>query len=125
MAHRSHLAAVVIDVPEDRVETTTNFWGAALGRPLRQLDHDEFWGVRVSTAMVLLVQRLGEGAPRVHIDIHTDDVPAEVARLEALGAVVASSFAQWTVMTDPSGQPFCVVEAPPGTLEGDDVIEWS
>jgi hypothetical protein len=32
------------------------------------------------------MQRLDSGAPRVHLDIHTDDLDAEVARLERLGA---------------------------------------
>ncbi len=35
---------------------------------------------------------------RVHLDIETDDIAAEVARLE-----------RWTVMEAPSGQRFCVV----------------
>jgi len=30
---------------------------------------------------MLLMQRLESGAPRVHLDIHTDDLDAEVARL--------------------------------------------
>ena len=34
----------------------------------------------------LLMQRLESGAPRVHLDIHTDDLDAEVARLERLAA---------------------------------------
>jgi hypothetical protein len=33
-----------------------------------------------------LITRLESGAPRVHLDIHTDDLDAEVARLERLGA---------------------------------------
>ncbi|HEX4091236.1 MAG TPA: VOC family protein, partial [Trebonia sp.] len=36
--------------------------------------------------LMLLMQRLESGSPRVHLDIHTDDVDAEVARLERLGA---------------------------------------
>jgi hypothetical protein len=36
--------------------------------------------------LMLLMQRLESGAPRVHLDIHTDDLDAEVARLERLAA---------------------------------------
>jgi hypothetical protein len=46
---------------------------------------------------------------RVHIDIETDDIPAEVARLEKLGATVDNRLERWVVMRAPSGQRFCVV----------------
>lgn len=50
-----------------------------------------------------------EHESRVHIDIETDDIPAEVARLEALGAQVVSRLDRWVVMQAPTGQRFCVV----------------
>ncbi len=46
---------------------------------------------------------------RVHLDIETDDIAAEVARLERLGAQVAERLERWVVMQAPSGQRFCVV----------------
>jgi hypothetical protein len=73
---------------------------------------------------VLLVQELGDGAPRVHIDIHTDDVAAEVARLTALGAGEVERFDDWVVMRDPAGLPFCVVKALPGNLDRPEAVEW-
>lgn len=51
---------------------------------------------------------------RLHIDLHADPGAreAEVARLEALGAVVAHRVkepgGEWVVMTDPEGNEFCV-----------------
>jgi hypothetical protein len=51
---------------------------------------------------------------RVHIDIETDDIPAEVARLEQLGASVVDRLERWVVMRAPSGQRFCVGTARPG-----------
>jgi len=45
----------------------------------------------------------------VHLDIETDDIPAEVARLEKLGATVDKHLARWVVMRAPTGQRFCVV----------------
>jgi hypothetical protein len=50
-----------------------------------------------------------EHESRVHIDIETDDIPAEVARLEKLGAVVDDRKERWVVMRAPSGQRFCIV----------------
>ena len=68
--------------------------------------------------------RCREGAPRVHVDIHTDDVDAEVARLTALGASQVDRLTDWAVMRDPAGLPFCVVKAPPGELDDGAAITW-
>jgi hypothetical protein len=46
---------------------------------------------------------------RVHIDIETDDIDAEVARLERLGARRVAYVKRWWVMEAPTGQRFCVV----------------
>ena len=54
------------------------------------------------------VQRV-EHESRVHIDIETDDIAAEVARLERLGARVFKKMERWTVMEAPTGQRFCIV----------------
>ena len=125
MPHRSHLCTIVIDVPSADHAATAAFWGAVTGQEQRQLSFPEFHGARLHDSLTLLVQQLGDGGPRVHVDIHTDDVRAEIARLEALGATVVETRADWTVMSDPAGLPFCVVQAPEGTLENrDDVTTW-
>jgi hypothetical protein len=41
--------------------------------------------------------------------VETDDIPAEVARLEKLGAKVGEPLKRWVVMQAPTGQRFCVV----------------
>jgi hypothetical protein len=46
---------------------------------------------------------------RVHIDIETDDIPAEVARLEKLGAKIDKRMERWVIMRAPTGHRFCVV----------------
>ena len=124
MAHRSIMTAIVIDVPSDRHADEVAFWSAATGKDLARLSHPEYHGARLTPTLVLLVQELGDGAPRVHVDIHTDDVEAEVERLTALGAATVDRVEDWVVMRDPAGLPFCVVHAPPGTLDGPDVITW-
>lgn len=50
-----------------------------------------------------------EHPSRVHIDIETDDIDAEVRRLESLGATIVSRLEKWVVMEAPSGQRFCVI----------------
>jgi hypothetical protein len=52
---------------------------------------------------IVEIQRV-EHESRVHIDIETDDIPAEVARLEKLGAKVANRLQRWVVMEAPTGQ---------------------
>jgi hypothetical protein len=50
-----------------------------------------------------------EHPSRVHLDIETDDIEAEVKRLEKLGAKRVQQLHKWWVMEAPSGQRFCVV----------------
>ena len=52
---------------------------------------------------MLLMQRLESAAPRAHLDIHTDDPAAEVARVERLGAERVQKVKTWWVMRDPAG----------------------
>lgn len=124
MTHRSLITTIVVDVPSEQHADEVAFWSGATGATLRQLTHAEYHGARLSPTLVLLVQQLGDGAPRVHVDIHTDDIDAEVARLAALGATVVDRVDDWVVMHDPAGLPFCVVRAQPGTLDGPDAREW-
>ena len=45
----------------------------------------------------------------MHVDIETDDVDAEVERLEQLGGRRVAAVKSWWVMEAPTGQRFCVV----------------
>jgi hypothetical protein len=45
---------------------------------------------------------------RVHLDIETDDLEAEMKRLALLGAIEAERHETWVVMQAPTGQRFCV-----------------
>ena len=94
------------------VAAAARFWGAALGRGV-DLGHP---GSRGNYSMletppdepIVQIQRV-EHESRVHLDIETDDIAAEVARLEKLGATVAERLERWVVMQAPTGQRFCVV----------------
>jgi len=48
-------------------------------------------------------------ASRIHLDIESDDIEAEVQRLEALGARRIEDVKSWVVMEAPTGQRFCVI----------------
>jgi hypothetical protein len=59
----------------------------------------------------------------VHLDIESDDIEAEVRRLEALGARRIEAIKTWVVMEAPSGQRFCVVRPQRGAI-GPHANEW-
>ena len=52
------------------------------------------------------------GKPRMHLDVHVDDLDAATARAEELGATRGGDVAElgmaWRLMTDPQGNPFCL-----------------
>ena len=83
MAHYSRVLKVVVDVPAGEHDRELAFWSAATGSPLGRFDrHPEYHGAELpGSDLWLLVQRLDDGPGRVHLDIHTDDLDAEVARL--------------------------------------------
>lgn len=110
--HRSRLCALLIDCNTPDVDAAARFWAAALGRA----PDPEHPGTRGNYRMLetppdeplVQIQRVSHES-RVHIDIETDDIAAEVARLEQLGAQVAQRLERWVVMRAPTGQHFCVV----------------
>jgi hypothetical protein len=119
VAHRSRLAILLIDLPPELHGTGQAFWSAATGHPVEPDAVDDAWSSLGSFAdgFHLEVQRTGAGtAPRWHVDIETDDVTAEIARLEALGAVRFEDMGGFWQMKDPSGLLFCVV----GVQTGDE-----
>lgn len=90
------------------------FWAAALGSDVEE----------ESTSDTAFVEAPGWGGPtiwfrrvpepktaknRMHFDLRAPDgIPAEVRRLEALGASVVRPGADLVVMHDPEGNEFCV-----------------
>ena len=126
MAHHSRLDKVVIDVAPADHDKEVAFWSGATGQPMTQgRRHPEYhWAEIPGQDVGLLIQRLDEGASRVHVDIHTTDVDAEVARLEQLGATRIREVNGWWIMQDPAGLSFCVI--PDGTerLTDDNARRW-
>jgi hypothetical protein len=109
--HHSRLCALMLDCGPDDFEVGVDFWNAALGtQPVHSGDPTDPYVALpgVSTELRVELQRFG-GPSRVHVDIETDDVAAEVARLEALGATRERQIETWWVMRAPSGHTFCVV----------------
>lgn len=110
--HHSRLCAILIDCNTADLDAAAHFWAQALGRPV----DSQHPGSRGSYRMletppgepIVQVQRVAHES-RVHLDIESDDIAAEVARLERLGATVVERLERWVVMQAPTGQRFCIV----------------
>ena len=110
--HKSQLAGFIIDCNTDDLAVAAQFWSEALGYPANVSDDP------AESAYVLLenapedlhieVQKVDHPS-RVHLDIETDNIEAEVERLEKLGARRIGNIRRWVVMEAPTGQRFCVV----------------
>jgi hypothetical protein len=108
--HKSRLGNIVIDCRTDDLLAEARFWSFALGYPLpRYLDATSRF-IQLATPpgdVQVVIQRVDHEA-RAHLDIETDSMESEIARLEKLGAVVVSRKDEWVVMQAPSGHRFCV-----------------
>lgn len=101
-----------IDVGTDAVDTTCSFWTAVTGWPVGApwSGHPEFRSfVPPAGSDYLHVQRI-EGPSRVHLDLMSHDIQADVDTHVALGATAVERYAQWQVMASPGGLPYCLVE---------------
>jgi hypothetical protein len=111
--HRILLRVVVLDLPDETHDVGRAFWATALtGRTADPHDDDRpeySWLHDPASPNHVLVQRLDSGESRVHLDLETDDMEAEIARLERAGATRVERFERWQVMRDPTGMPFCVI----------------
>jgi hypothetical protein len=111
--HHSRLAAIVIDCKTDDLPGEADFWGGALGLAVKAPKTEEGEKnyldlAEVSGQPLVLLQKVDHES-RVHLDIESDDIEAEVKRLEDLGARRVAQVRDWWVLEAPSGQRFCVV----------------
>ena len=110
--HRSRLAGFIIDCRTDDLDAAAEFWSRALGmrRSSRQDPTQPIYVTFDAAARDLHVEvQKVDHESRVHLDIEADDIEAEVARLERLGARRIGPVKGWVVMEAPTGQRFCVV----------------
>ena len=112
--HKSQLGGFIIDCRTEDLDAAADFWSQALGLKRRAADTPATTSYvhleREPNGLDVEVQKVGHES-RVHLDIETDNIEAEVARLEKLGAKRVKNFDRWWVMEAPTGQLFCVVRA--------------
>jgi hypothetical protein len=110
--HRSKLAGFIIDCQTQDLKGAAEFWGGALGmevRPFSGVEGETYRHLVDPTGRLNIEVQTVTHPSRVHLDIETDDIDAEVRRLEKLGAMRIAQIKTWWVMEAPTGQRFCVV----------------
>jgi len=120
--YRNGELVIVVDCSD--LDRSARFWGAVLGYtagrvtggPYRSLVPEGGAGIEV------LLQRVGDDKGqknRLHLDLRTADMDAEIRRVLALGATLITRQAivedgwRWHVLADPDGNEFCVLQPPP------------
>src|SRR4051794_10070340 len=125
--HRSRIGLVLVDHPEESWEQGLAFWAGVQGVTPVSEDSEmpEYRSIGRVGSVALESQRTGAGTPaRLHLDIETDDVAAEVARVVALGASVEEARDGYTVLRDPGGLLFCVVPVQTGDDFEREALSW-
>ena len=100
------------------VARASAFWAAARDYVVRHAP-DETWTIlvpREGAGPQLALNLASSDRPRRHhLDLYADDQSAEVDRLLGLGATRVEwrypDDADYVVLADPDGNPFCVVQA--------------
>lgn len=123
--HRSQLVSFIIDCKTDNVDGAAAFWSQALGRKVMvpAQDAGHYRALEMAANEPLVEVQAVAHESRMHLDIESDDIDAEVARLEQLGAKRVEKIRTWTVMQAPTGQRFCVVRPQRGVM-GPDANTW-
>jgi predicted enzyme related to lactoylglutathione lyase len=101
------------------VEAMTAFWARALDLTPSSLDPDDDFrvlrGHRVNLSLQVADTAVS-ARDQMHLDLYSDDQPAQVQRLVALGATVVRHHEDphddYVVMADPEGNEFCVCAVP-------------
>jgi hypothetical protein len=110
--HKSQLAGLIIDCQGADLDGAAAFWSAALGYPAisdPRSDNTKYRRLKTPPGELEIEVQKVDHPSRVHLDIESDDVGAEVKRLEKLGAKTIANVHSWVVMEAPTGQRFCVI----------------
>jgi predicted enzyme related to lactoylglutathione lyase len=120
--HSSLVDQLSVDIPPESYGQEREFWSRLTGWPQSSGSRAEFTFLSRPDGMPLrlLLQRLdephrGRVGCTAHLDLACDDVPAERARHELLGARVVRVMATWTTLRDPAGLLYCITGRNPAT----------
>jgi hypothetical protein len=120
--HNSLVDQLSVDIPPEAYSQEREFWTQLTGWPQTSASRPEFTFLSRPDGMPLrlLLQRLDEpclphAGCTAHLDLACDNVPAERARHESLGARVVRVMASWTTLRDPAGLQYCITSRNPAT----------
>jgi predicted enzyme related to lactoylglutathione lyase len=113
---------VVIVIDCSDLDRSARFWSGVLGYtasapggPYCTLQPESGVGIDVLLQRVTDVK---DQKNRLHFDLRTPDLEAEIARVTGLGAAlltaqpVAEDGLRWHILADPDGNEFCVLQPP-------------
>jgi hypothetical protein len=106
-----------LDLAPAGSDEAVRFWSSLTGYAVspRRGDHDEFATLVPDDGDAFLrVQRLAEGADRIHLDLHVPDPRAAADDATALGATEIGGDG-YVVLRSPGGFTFCTVPHPGAT----------
>jgi predicted enzyme related to lactoylglutathione lyase len=109
--HHSRPSTLMIDCLESEFGQSLAFWRSAFGfsQSRRPAANQRYVTLgKIETPLFIRLQKVSAN-PGYHLDIESDDLPGEVARLEKHGARNARHVKRWYVLQDPSGNAFCVI----------------
>ena len=113
--------AIVLDCAD--LDRAASFWSAVLGYVRASEPQGPYLALfpRGGFGPELLLQQVPtqkREKNRMHFDLRTRDLDAEVARVRALGAVrlthqpLVEAGWRWHVLADPDGNEFCLLQPP-------------
>ena len=106
-----------LDTPADSVDDAVRFWSAVTGWPPSppRGENEQFRTLLPASGSAYVKLQAVAGAPRVHLDLDSDDRPAAVEESLTLGAAHAWTYEDVPVMRSPGGLLFChtLAEASP------------
>jgi Glyoxalase-like domain len=112
----SRVDTLCLDVPPARFDEECSFWAALTGwapQPAPVPGYT-YLGQPPGMPAALLLQRLDTAAAdqpiRAHVDFGCTDRREAVGRHVALGSRVVAEPAHWTVLADPTGREYCLVD---------------
>jgi predicted enzyme related to lactoylglutathione lyase len=125
MRYRGGDLVLVIDCSD--LDRSAEFWAGVLGYTAEVTPSRRYRSLLPADAdadadgIEILLQRVPEAKHeknRLHLDLRTRDLEAEVSRVVGLGATAVSGQAvieegwRWHILADPDGNEFCVLQPP-------------
>jgi predicted enzyme related to lactoylglutathione lyase len=119
-SYRYGEVVIVIDCSD--LDRSGRFWAFVLGYEAGPVGDGSYRSLTpVSVGIDVLLQRVPDvkrQKNRLHLDLRTPDLEAEVARVLDLGATLLTSQPileddwRWHILADPDGNEFCVLQPP-------------